>query len=338
MKITKSSTRPNEAADWRSYITDRIIGQPEVAKLFGAVAGIKAGLTPPRPLVYLLSGPTGVGKTRTAEVIGEVLHGATNNRAYMLIDCGTFTSEHEVAKLVGAPPGYLGHRETPALFAPTRIFQYRTDKCPYVVVLLDEIEKAHPAFHRYMLQLFDKGTMQLGDNNTTDLTKSLILMSTNLGAQELAAAKRGFGFGGNEYSVRGTVNKAAGKFFAPEFLGRITDTLYYQPLSPENQRLVVLREFARLKQEMLAVRAFRGGDLLISGRAISWLTRADNGRRIRNSLGDIWLRLAEAFDPPHGEELPPDYFRDWVVDVPPGGDQLGVVAKDSFKNLPELFA
>src|SRR5262249_61195765 len=118
---------------------------------------------------FLLLGPTGTGKPRTVEAIAEVLHGSPKN--VLKIDCGEFQMEHEVAKLMGAPPGYLGHRETPPMLSQQQLSAVTTKNCDLSLVLFDEIEKAAPSMTRMLLGILDKGTLRLGDNTTVDFEK-----------------------------------------------------------------------------------------------------------------------------------------------------------------------
>ncbi len=145
----------------------------------------QAGLAPEgRPAgVFLLLGPTGTGKTRTVEALAEVLHGSEKHM--LKVDCGEFQMEHEVAKLIGAPPGYLGHRETPALLTQQKLASVASESCDLALVLFDEIEKAAPSMTRLLLGVLDKAVLRLGDNTTVNFERSLIFMTSNLGGREM---------------------------------------------------------------------------------------------------------------------------------------------------------
>src|SRR6185436_9483765 len=143
--------------------------------------------------VFLLLGPTGTGKTKTVEAIAEVLHGSAKN--ILKVDCGEFQMEHEVAKLIGSPPGYLGHRETPPMLSQTQLSEVATPNCELSLVLFDEIEKAAPSLTRLLLGILDKAILRLGDNTTVNFEKSLIFFTSNLGAREMMKELRpDFGF------------------------------------------------------------------------------------------------------------------------------------------------
>ncbi len=193
-----------------------------------------------RPVgVFLLLGPTGTGKTRTVEAVAEVLHG--NARNILKIDCGEFHLEHEVAKLIGAPPGYLGHRETHPLLTQSRLTSVTSRHSDLSVVLFDEIEKAAPSMHRLLLGVLDKATLRLGDNTAVNFERSLIFLTSNLGAAGMMKAlEKDFGFGGptkSQESQAKTLENlalaAVRRHFPPEFVNRIDATVTYDPLSEE---------------------------------------------------------------------------------------------------------
>ena len=198
-----------------------------------------AGLSPEgRPIgIFLLLGPTGTGKTRTVEALAEVLHGSQRN--ILKIDCGEFHLEHEVAKLIGAPPGYLGHRETHPLLTQSRLTSVTSRYSDLSIVLFDEIEKAAPSMTRLLLGVLDKGTLRLGDNTSVNFDRSLIFMTSNLGASGMMKAlEKGFGFGGPDptrdsqaRTLENLALAAVRRHFAPEFVNRIDTTITYEPLS-----------------------------------------------------------------------------------------------------------
>ncbi len=141
---------------------------------------------PGRPIGnFLFLGPTGTGKTRIVEAASECL--VKNPRAVIKIDCGEFQHSHEIAKLIGSPPGYLGHRETHPLLSQEVLNQYHTDKCKVSFVLFDEIEKASDALWNLLLGILDKATLTLGDNRKVDFSRAMIFMTSNVGAAEMSA-------------------------------------------------------------------------------------------------------------------------------------------------------
>ena len=227
-----------------AQLAERIVGQPDsLEAIVPYVQMYQANLAPEgRPAgVFLLLGPTGTGKTRTVEALAEVLHGSPKN--VLRVDCGEYQMEHEVAKLIGAPPGYLGHRETQPVLTQMKLNQVMSDRANIAIVLFDEIEKAAPSLTRLLLGVLDKGTLRLGDNTTVQFERTLIFLTSNLGAREMARELNpAFGF---EAVAGGTTSdedharleevaiSAVKRKFAPEFINRIDLMLTYRPLTPE---------------------------------------------------------------------------------------------------------
>lgn len=218
-----------------------LVGQPGVAKqMLPYVEMFEAGLSPEnRPAgVFLLLGPTGTGKTRTVEALAESLHGSARN--LLRIDCGEYQMDHEVAKLVGAPPGYLGHRETQPLLSQARINSVASDRSTLSIILFDEIEKAAPSMLRMLLGILDRGILRLGDNNLANLERTMIFLTSNLGAENMqkelvptmgfaaVTAKKSESPGIKRLESIGLV--AARKKFSPEFMNRIDACIAYSPL------------------------------------------------------------------------------------------------------------
>jgi ATP-dependent Clp protease ATP-binding subunit ClpA len=228
--------QPNLAA----LLAKRVVGQP--AAMTGIVPYVQmhqAGLSPDgRPAgVFLLLGPSGTGKTRTVEALAEVLHGSDKN--VLRVDCGEFQMEHEVAKLIGAPPGYLGHRETQPLLSQQKLNAVTSERSNLSIVLFDEIEKSASSMSRLLLGVLDKASLRLGDNTHVNFERSLIFMTSNLGAREMASfLKPAYGFSGAakaEDEVAGKLHgiglAAVRRRFAPEFVNRVDAVITYQPLS-----------------------------------------------------------------------------------------------------------
>ena len=232
------------ANDIAIALSSRLIGQPAaIAAIVPYVQIHRASLGPEgRPAgVFLLLGPTGTGKTRTVEALAEVLHGSS--KKVLRVDCGEFQMEHEVAKLVGAPPGYLGHRETQPLLTQQKLNGASSEMCDLSIVLFDEIEKAAPSVARLLLGVLDKATLRLGDNATVNFEKSMIFLTSNLGARAMSRQLNpDFGFeslvgeAGREShlaSWKASAWPLCGETFPPEFINRIDAVVTYQPLSPE---------------------------------------------------------------------------------------------------------
>src|SRR5436190_23508590 len=175
-----------EVRDFENALLQRVVGQDRAVRRLSRVYQVfMAGLaTPGRPLVNLLFlGPTGSGKTRLVEAAAEVLFG--DPRTVVKIDCAEFQHSHEIAKLIGSPPGYLGHRETHPLITQEALAANHTDKLKLSFLLFDEIEKASDALWQLLLGMLDKATLTLGDNRRVDLSQTVIFLTSNLGGGEI---------------------------------------------------------------------------------------------------------------------------------------------------------
>ena len=241
-------------------LSERIIGQPHA---MGSIAPFvhmyQAGLCPEgRPAgVFLLVGPTGTGKTRTVEALAEILHGSARN--VLRVDCGEYQMDHEVAKLIGAPPGYLGHRETHPVLTQAKLASVTSDSSSLSLVLFDEIEKAAPSFTRLLLGVLDKATLRLGDNNVVNFERSLIFLTSNVGARGMMRELRpGFGFAAHtEKEESATLdrlqkmgNAAVRREFSPEFLNRIDSVVTYKPLSEETLQQILDQQIDLLQDHI----------------------------------------------------------------------------------------
>ncbi len=263
--INSSWTDPGLAARFEKLL----VGQAGAGKqILPFLQMYQAGLSPEnRPAgVFLLLGPTGTGKTRTVEALAEAMHGSSRN--LLRVDCGEFQMEHEVAKLMGAPPGYLGHRETQPLLSQARLNAVASERCPLSILLLDEIEKAAPSMMRILLGVLDRGQLRLGDNNLVSLERTIIFMTSNLGAEsmqrELAPT---MGFGAMVSAPEQMLQRleaiglaAAKKKFSPEFMNRIDAVVTYSPLDDEAIDAILTLQLRQIQEHIqcrLANRAFR---------------------------------------------------------------------------------
>ncbi|MFN7920641.1 MAG: AAA family ATPase [Bryobacteraceae bacterium] len=253
--------------DLRAALAARIIGQSTaVESVVPYVEMHQANLAPEgRPAgVFLLMGPTGTGKTKTVEALASILHGSEKN--VLRIDCGEFQLDHEVAKLIGAPPGYLGHRETQPLLTQNRLNSVTSDRSNLALVLFDEIEKAAPSLTRLLLGVLDKGVLRLGDNNSVNFERSLVFLTSNLGARQMMKALRpdfGFHSGTVDHSAADKLEKigmvAVRRKFAPEFVNRIDRVVTYRPLTDPMLSQILniqIEELQRLINVRLGGRAF----------------------------------------------------------------------------------
>jgi ATP-dependent Clp protease ATP-binding subunit ClpA len=266
----KRPVQPEESDGLAYRLTELLVGQPEaIETILPYIQMHQAGLSPEgRPMgVVLLLGPTGTGKTRTVEALAEVLHGSSKN--LLKIDCGEFQMEHEVAKLIGAPPGYLGHRETQPMLSQAKVNGVCSENSDVSLILFDEIEKAAPSMTRLLLGLLDKATLRLGDNTSVNFERCMIFLTSNLGAKSIQrASKPDFGFEamipratGNEHAKLQNIGMAAvRRKFSPEFVNRIDSVITYKPLDRAACEEIldqILVGFARLIHARLGLRAFR---------------------------------------------------------------------------------
>jgi ATP-dependent Clp protease ATP-binding subunit ClpA len=239
---------PETTENLVTVLSQKVVGQPAATSLIVPyVQMFQAGLSPEgRPVgVFLLLGPTGTGKTKTVEALAEILHGSAKN--ILKVDCGEFQMEHEVAKLIGAPPGYLGHRETQPMLSQQKLTAVTSDQCALSLVLFDEIEKAAPSLTRLLLGVLDKGILRLGDNSSVNFDKCLIFLTSNLGAREMMKEiNPDFGFQAgarNTEDISGKLKNiglsAVRKKFSPEFVNRIDSVITYQPLTAESLSAIV---------------------------------------------------------------------------------------------------
>ena len=258
----------NEAVKLHTDLMNRIVGQDEaIDQIVSVYQTYLAGMSSPgRPIGNLLFlGPTGTGKTRLVEATAESLLG--DARAVIKVDCAEFQHSHEIAKLIGSPPGYLGHRETHAILCQEALNQYHHEGMKVSFILFDEIEKASDALWNLLLGILDKGTLTLGDNRKVDFSQSLIFMTSNLGALEMSNLLRpslGFATSSVERSATdGEVSEemtgklsragleAARRKFTPEFMNRIDKVVVFRPLGSEQLQKILGLELAQLQQRII---------------------------------------------------------------------------------------
>jgi len=253
--------RSKEATAFEQVLRRSVVGQNqaisavlEIYQMY--LAGLNAPGRPAGNLLFL--GPTGSGKTRVAEAMAQALYG--NAGAVVKIDCAEFQHSHEIAKLVGSPPGYLGHRETRPLLCQEMLDQAHTDKVKLTILLFDEIEKASDALWQLLLGILDKATLTLGDNRRVDLSRCIIIMTSNLGAREISSlAKGGFGFAHKSKAVAEehdekidrTGTDAARRKFSPEFMNRIDKVVVFKRLHDEHLAQILEIELGMVQQRIL---------------------------------------------------------------------------------------
>ena len=256
-----------EAEALEASLRRMIVGQDEaIQQIVNIYQMHLTGMTPPgRPIGnFLFLGPTGSGKTRIVEATAESL--VKNARAVIKIDCAEFQHSHEIAKLIGSPPGYLGHRETHPLLSQEVLNQYHSETSKISFVLFDEIEKASDALWNLLLGILDKGTLTLGDNRKVDFSRALIFMTSNLGASEMSTLMNPrLGFNAAESSRQaqtGTVDEklngkimrtgadAARRKFTPEFINRLDKIVTFRPLGGGELKKILDIELNMVQQRI----------------------------------------------------------------------------------------
>jgi len=261
--VLDPTRRSNDAKEFDNALRRKIVGQDQaIEKVAEIYQMFLAGLNPPgRPVGNLLFlGPTGSGKTRVVEAMAESMFG--DARACIKIDCAEFQHSHEIAKLIGSPPGYLGHRETHPLLTQEALNQWHTDKLKLSILLFDEIEKASDALWQLLLGILDKATLTLGDNRRVDLSQCIIIMTSNLGAGEMCTlVEGGMGFAQRAKLVDNSLDEkidrtavdAARRKFTPEFMNRIDKVVVFKTLRPEHLQQILEIELGMVQQRILMV-------------------------------------------------------------------------------------
>jgi len=259
--VLDPSRRSNDARDFETALRRKIVGQDQaiekVAEIYQMfLAGLNAPGRPVGNLLFL--GPTGSGKTRVVEAVAESLFG--DARACIKIDCAEFQHSHEIAKLIGSPPGYLGHRETHPLLTQEALNQWHTEKLKLSILLFDEIEKASDSLWQLLLGILDKATLTLGDNRRVDLSSCIIIMTSNLGSAEMnGLVDGGLGFAPKAVQVDNSLDEkinrsaveAARRKFAPEFMNRIDKVVVFKTLRPEHLQQILEIELGMVQQRVL---------------------------------------------------------------------------------------
>ena len=247
-----------EAEQLGASLRERVVGQEEaIREIVDVYQTYLAGMqSPGRPIGnFLFLGPTGTGKTRLVEALAESLVG--DARALVKVDCAEFQHSHEVAKLIGSPPGYLGHRETHPALSQEAVDRGQTEKVKISFVLFDEIEKASDALWNLLLGILDKATLTLGDNRRVDFSRAMIFMTSNLGAADMTALfKPSFGFSPKKApehlsdKVGHAGMEAARRRFTPEFMNRIDKTVVFHPLADADLREILNIELGALQRRI----------------------------------------------------------------------------------------
>jgi ATP-dependent Clp protease ATP-binding subunit ClpB len=259
--VLDAEKRSSTACEFERALREKVVGQDQaVQALVDLYQMFCAGLqSPSRPIGNLLFlGPTGSGKTRIVEAAAEILFG--DSRAVVKVDCAEFQHSHEIAKLIGSPPGYLGHRETHPLITQEALAASHRDHLKLSFLLFDEIEKASDALWQLLLGMLDKATLTLGDNRRVDLSQTVIFLTSNLGGGQIAdLVQGGMGFiqpndkptTGLHEKVERTAIEAARRKFSPEFMNRLDRVVVFHPLEREELDEVLEIELSNVQKRVL---------------------------------------------------------------------------------------
>src|SRR6202047_7362 len=253
--------RSVESQEFQAALRSKVVGQEEGVRALVDLyqvycAGMSSMGGPVGNLLFL--GPTGSGKTRIVEAAAEILFG--DARAVLKVDCAEFQHSHEIAKLIGSPPGYLGHRETHPLITQEELTKSHTEKLKLSFLLFDEIEKASDALWQLLLGMLDKATLTLGDNRRVDLSQTVIFLTSNLGGGEITELMHGgMGFvqpkdkpaAGLDLKVERTAVEAARRKFSPEFMNRLDKVVVFHPLQRDQLEQVLEIELGQVQQRIV---------------------------------------------------------------------------------------
>jgi ATP-dependent Clp protease ATP-binding subunit ClpB len=260
-RFLDAEKRSATACQFEHAMREKIVGQNEAVQALVDIyqvfcAGLHSTGRPVGNLLFL--GPTGSGKTRTVEAAAEILFG--DSRAVIKVDCAEFQHSHEIAKLIGSPPGYLGHRETHPLITQEALAASHREQLKLSFLLFDEIEKASDALWQLLLGMLDKATLTLGDNRKVDLSQTVIFLTSNLGGSQIADLMHG-GMGfiqpkdkattGLHEKVQRTAVEAARRKFSPEFMNRLDKVVVFHPLKREELDEVLEIELRQVQKRVL---------------------------------------------------------------------------------------
>jgi ATP-dependent Clp protease ATP-binding subunit ClpA len=322
--------RPTARSPWLEHVarhwTSNVVGQPQATEsILRLLQRIEAQARQPRRTMgsALLLGPPGCGKTHSVEALAEVLLGSPS--ALLKINCAEYQQQHEIARLVGAPPGYIGHADTEPVFTRENLERYRTPEFPYTLVLFDEIEKAHHSLYSLLLGVLDRAEMNDGRNRHVDFSSCLFFFTSNIGSRESLRATSASGFipaleeeETKAKHFRSVSLRALKKHFPPEFLRRIEETIVYNPLRPADLKKIL--------------------DLEIQRASRTFLMHATTPFNVEFSTGAKSLLLNHGCDTEYGAahlqhtlacEFQDPLYRLMATGQVNAGDKIGVFAKSS---------
>lgn len=345
----ENSSQPGISTALMDSLARKLVGQPgALQRIVPYIQTHQSGLSPQgRPLgVFLLLGPTGTGKTRTVEVLAEALHG--DHQHFLAINCGEFQLDHEVARLTGAPPGYTGHRETNPLLSAQRLAAATSPACDISLVLFDEIEKAAPSLTQLLLGILDKAILKLGDNADVNFEKSLIFLTSNLGARDMMGELNpSLGFrSGTTRDQAGIADRlesiamtAVRNRFSPEFVNRIDGVVTYQPLTSDSLAKILQHQIdglqshlnSRLGSRSFAIELTEGAKEFLINRGTSTEYGARELKRT------VHRHLTQPLATLVAERRTRTASR-VVVETSPGGDTLVLSAVKDAAAVPNMAA
>jgi len=309
-----------------------VIGQEEaISKVVKSIQRNRAGLKDPnKPIgTFVFLGPTGVGKTQMAKVLAEYLFESTDN--LIRIDMSEYMEKFSISRLVGAPPGYVGYEEGGQLTEKVR-------RKPYAVVLLDEIEKAHPDVYNILLQVLDEGQLTDSLGRRVDFRNTIVIMTSNIGTRELKDFGQGVGFAtktrqdaANEYS-KGVIQKALKRAFAPEFLNRIDDVVLFNTLSREHIHKIIDIELEGLYQRVKTL----GFEIRLSDQAKDYVL--DKGYDIQYGARPLKRAIQKYLEDPMAETIIKSSLVEgdtMVVDYDKEKDEIVVAIQKKKAALPK---
>jgi ATP-dependent Clp protease ATP-binding subunit ClpA len=339
--VLEPAKRSRAVVEFEERLRHKIIGQEEaVAQIVNVYQTVLAGMSGPgRPLANLLFlGPTGSGKTRLVEAAAEILFGSAS--AFIKIDCAEFQHSHEISKLIGSPPGYIGHRETSPVITQEVLDQFHSGNVRLSFVLFDEIEKASDALWQLLLGILDKATLTLGDNRKVDFSRTIVFMTSNLGAGEMSRlAGGGIGFapasitqasGDIDRKIYRVAVDAAKRKFSPEFMNRIDKVVVFRTLNRDHLRAILDLELSEVQRRILATQRDHPFAFLCTAAAKEFLLKEGTDprygarhlkRAIERHLVYPLSGLISSEQVQSGDTL--------RVDVTPGGESLVFVREES---------
>lgn len=246
MRVSASAVRKKQ--DTSNLVTpsifDGLVGTQKLDRVLNRIKLQDQGWIPSDSTVgnFLLCGPTGCGKTYLSEVLALNIHRSSSR--LLRINCGEYQNHHEVARLTGAPPGYLGHRETKPVLGAQAMAALKSEYSSIQIVVFDEIEKAHPDFQHTLLGIFDRANLSTGDGEKVPFNNTIFFMTSNLGVK----SQNSMGFGGKPYTKEELYNRSIKKFFTPEFCNRLHDIIIFDSLTSEELKVILRKELVKIQR------------------------------------------------------------------------------------------